>query len=86
MNHMFNIIHGISSAYSKKDISLQDNANHQTTLVTSLSCQTPSVNSFGLTLYFYTAIKFWNALLSSLRSINMKQSFKNILKTVFRPN
>ena len=81
MNHMFNIIHGISPAYLKEDISLQDNANHQTRSVTSLSCQTPRVNSFGLKSFFYTAIKSWNSLPFSLRSINMKQSFKNILKT-----
>ena len=81
MNHMFNIIHGISPAYLKEDISLQDNASHQTRSVTSLSCQTPRVNSFGLKSFFYTAIKSWNSLPFSLRSINMKQSFKNILKT-----
>ena len=81
MNHMFNIIHGISPAYLKEDISLQDNASHQTRSVTSLSCQTPRVNSFGLKSFFYTAIKSWNSLPFNLRSINMKQSFKNILKT-----
>ena len=81
MNHMFNIIHGISPAYLKEDISLQDNASHQTRSVTSLSCQTPRVNSFGLKSFFYAAIKSWNSLPFSLRSINMKQSFKNILKT-----
>ena len=48
MNHMFNIIHGNSPAYLKEDISLQDNTSHQTRSVTSLSCQTPRVNSFGL--------------------------------------
>ena len=37
MNHMFNIVHGISPAYLKEDISLQDNASHQTRSVTSLS-------------------------------------------------
>ena len=72
---------GISPAYLKEDISLQDNASHQTRSVTSLSCQTPRVNSFGLKSFFYTAIKSWNSLPFSLRSINMKQSFKNILKT-----
>ena len=51
------IIHGISPAYLKEDISLQDNASHQTRSVTSLSCQTPRVNSFGLKSFFYTAIK-----------------------------
>ena len=81
MNHMFNIIHGISPAYLKEDISLQDNASHQTRSVTSLSCQTPRVNSFGLKSFFYTAIKSWNSLPFSLRSIKMKQPFKNILKT-----
>ena len=81
MNHMFNSIHGISPAYLKEDISLQDNVSHQTRSVTSLSCQTPRVNSFGLKSFFYTAIKSWNSLPFSLRSINMKQSFKNILKT-----
>ena len=45
MNHMFNIIHGISPAYLKEDISLQDNASHQTRSVTYLSCQPPRVNS-----------------------------------------
>ena len=56
MNHMFNIIHGNSPAYLKEDLSLQDNTSHQTRSVTSLSCQTPRVNSFGLRLFFYTAI------------------------------
>ena len=56
MNHMFNIIHGNSPAYLKEDISLQDNnTSHQTRSVpvTSLSCQTPRVNSFGLRSFFY---------------------------------
>ena len=61
MNHMFNIIHGISPAYLKEGISLQDNASHQTRSVTFLSCQTPKVNSFGLKSFFYTAIKCWNS-------------------------
>ena len=61
---IFNIIHGISPAYLKEDISLQDNASHQTRSVTSLSCQTPRVNSFGLKSFFYTAIKSWNLELS----------------------
>ena len=76
MNPMFN-----SPAYLKlkEDISLQDNASHQTRSVTSLSCQTPRVNSFGLRSFFYTAIKCWNSLPFSLRSINIKQLFKNNL-------
>ena len=88
MNHMFNIMHGISPANLKEDISFQDNASHQTRSVTSLSCQTPRVNifSFGLKSFFYTVIKCWNSLPFSLRSINMKQSFKNILKKVFGTN
>ena len=79
MNPMFNIIHGNSPAYLKlkEDILLQDNASHQTRSVTSLSCQTPRVNSFGLRSFFYTAIKCWNSLPFSLRSINIKQLFKN---------
>ena len=80
MNHMFNIIHGNSPAYLKEDISLQDNTSHQTRSVTSLSCQTPRVNSFGLRSFFYTAIKCWNSLPFSLRSINTKQLYKNNLK------
>ena len=76
MHHMFNIIHGISRAYLKEDISLQDNASHQTRPITSLSCQTPRVNSFGLKSLFYTAIKCCNSRPFSLRGINMKQSFK----------
>ena len=80
MNHMFNIIHGNSPAYLKEDISLQDNTSHQTRSVTSLSCQTPRVNSFGLRSFFYTAIKCWNSLPFSLRRINTKQLYKNNLK------
>ena len=86
MNHMFNIIHGNSPAYLKEDISLQDNTSHQTRSVTSLSCQTPRVNSFGLRSFFYTAIKCWNSLPFSLRSINTKQLYKNNLKKVFGTN
>ena len=62
MNHMFNIIHDISHAYLKEDISLQNNASYQTRSVASLSCQTPRVNTFGLKSFIYTAIKCWNAL------------------------
>ena len=76
INHMFNIIHGNSPAYLKEDISLQDNASHQTRSVASLSCQTPRINSFGLRSFFYTAIKCWNSLPFSIRSINIKQLFK----------
>ena len=86
MNHMFNIIHGNSPAYLKEDISLQDNTRHQTRSVTSLSCQTPRVNSFGLRSFFYTAIKCWNSLPFSLRSISTKQLYKNNLKKVFGTN
>ena len=57
MNHMFNIIHGISPAYLKEDISLQDNASHQTRSVTSLSCQTPRVNRFGLKSSFILQLR-----------------------------
>ena len=57
MNHMFNIIHGISPAYLKEDISLQDNASHQTRSVTSLSCQIPRVNSFGLKSSFILQLR-----------------------------
>ena len=46
MNHMFNIINSISPAYLKEDIPLQANVIQQTRSVTSLSCQTPRVNSF----------------------------------------
>ena len=76
MNHMFNIIHGNTPAYLKEDISLQDNASHQTRSVTSLSCQTQRINSFGLRSFFYTAIKCWNSLPFSIRSINIKLLFK----------
>ena len=83
MNHMFNILHGNSPAYLKENISLQDNTSHQTRSVTSLSCQTRRVNSFGLRSFFYTAIKCWNSLPFSLRSINTKQLYKNNLKKSF---
>ena len=87
MNHMFNIIHGNSPAYLKEDLSLQDNTSHQTRSVTSLSCQTPRVNSFGLrSFFYYTAIKCWNSLPFSLRSNNTKQLYKNNLKKVFGTN
>ena len=56
MNHMFNIIQGLSPAYLRKDIWLNDNSNHQTRSVTSLSCQIPRVNSSGLKSFFFTAI------------------------------
>ena len=79
-SNMFNIIHGNSPAYLKEDISLQDNTSHQTRSVTSLSCQTPRVNSFGLRSFFYTAIKCWNSQPFSLRSINTKQLYENNLK------
>ena len=38
---MFTIIHGLSPAYLRGDILLNDNSNHQTRSVTSLSCQIP---------------------------------------------
>ena len=79
-------IHGILPEYLKEDISLQDNASHQTGSVTSLSCQTPRVNSFGLKSFLYTANKGWNSLPFSLRSISMKQLFENNLKKVFGTN
>ena len=47
MNHLLNI-HDAAPAYLKVDISLNDNASHQTRLITTFSCQTPRVNSFGL--------------------------------------
>ena len=36
INHMFNIIQGLSPAYLREDILLNDNSNHQTRSVTSL--------------------------------------------------
>ena len=85
-SNMFNIIHGNSPAYLKEDISLQDNTSHQTRSVSSLSCQTPRVNSFGLRSFFYTAIKCWNSQPFSLRSINTKQLYENNLKKIFGTN
>ena len=66
--------------HKREDISLQDNTSHQTRSVTSLSCQTPRVNSFGLRSFFYTVIKCWNSLPFSLRSINTKQLYNNNLR------
>ena len=80
MNHMFNIIQGISPAYLREDILLSDNSNHQTRSVTSPSCQIPRVNSSGLKSFFFTAIKCWNSLPSCVRNINPKQPFKSMLK------
>ena len=80
MNHLFNIIHGTAPAYLRLDISLNDNASHQTRPSTTFSCQTPRVNSFGLKTFFYTAIKCWNSLPCTIGSINMKQTFKALLK------
>ena len=39
MNHLFNIIHGTAPAYLRLDISLNDNASHQTRSSTTFSCQ-----------------------------------------------
>ena len=80
MNHMFNIIQGISPAYLREDILLSDNSNHQTRSVTSPSCQIPRVNSSGLKSFFFTAIKCWNSLPSCVRNIDLKQPFKSMLK------
>ena len=80
MNHMFNIIQGISPAYLREDILLSDNSNHQTRSVTSPSCQIPRVNSSGLKSFFFTAIKCWNSLTSCVRNIDLKQPFKSMLK------
>ena len=80
MNHMFNIIQGISPAYLREDILLSDNSNHQTRSVTSPSCEIPRVNSSGLKSFFFTAIKCWNSLPSCVRNIDLKQPFKSMLK------
>ena len=80
MNHMFNIIQGISPAYLREDILLSDNSNNQTRSVTSPSCQIPRVNSSGLKSFFFTAIKCWNSLPSCVRNIDLKQPFKSMLK------
>ena len=53
MNHMFNIIQGISPAYLREDILLSDNSNYQTRSVTSPSCQIPRVNSSGLKIFLF---------------------------------
>ena len=53
MNHMFNIIQGLSLVYLREDILLNDNSNPQTRSVTSLSCHIPRVNSSGLKYFFF---------------------------------
>ena len=78
MNHMFNIIQGLSPAYLREDLLLNDNSNHRTRSV--LSCQIPRVNSSGLKCFFFTAIKFWNSLPFCVRNIDLKQPFKSMLK------
>ena len=80
MNHMFNIIQGISPAYLREGILLSDNSNHQTRSVTSLSCQIPRVNNSGLKSFFFTAITCWNSLPFCVRNIDQKQPFKSMLK------
>ena len=73
MNHMFSIIHGISPAYLKEDISLQDNVSHQARSVTSLSYQTQEFivlkenHSFILELVLELSLPF---------SLNIKYLFK----------
>ena len=57
---------------------LNDNSNHQTRSVTSLSCQIPKDS--GLKAFFFNVIKCWNSLPFCVRNIDLTQSFISMFK------
>ena len=81
LNHMFNIMNGTSPEYLKCEISVMGNDGHNTRSG-HRACVVPSVKSFGLRTFFYTAIKLWNSLPLRTQTIINKCMFKKSVKTM----
>ena len=76
---MSNIVHGSAPEYLKSSITI--NARQYNTRSSNFACFIPSVKSFGIKYFYYTASKLWNSLSTSIQCITDKCVFKKKIKT-----
>ena len=81
LNHMYNIVHGISPHYLRGEVSMAGNHGHNTRSG-NRACFVPRVNSFAIKSFFYTGVKLWNSLPYNTQIITNKQAFKSEVKKV----
>ena len=61
LNHMYNIVNGISPHYLRVEVSMAGNHGHNTRSG-NRACFVPRMNSFAIKSFFYTGGKLWNSL------------------------
>ena len=81
LNHMYNIVNGISPHYLRGEVSMAGNHGHNTRSG-NRACFVPRVNSFAIKSFFYTGVKLWNSLPYTTQIITTKQAFKSEVKKV----
>ena len=85
LNHMYNIVNGISPHYLRGEVLMAGNHGHNIRSG-NRACFVPRVNSFAIKSFFYTGVKLWNALPFTTQIITNKQAFKSEVKKVLCSN
>ena len=68
LNHMYNIVNGISPHYLRGGVSMAGNHGHNIRSE-SRACFVPRVNSFAIKSFYYTGVKQWKSLPSDIQLI-----------------
>ena len=79
LSHMFKIITGTAPEYMQK-LNLIKEVHSHNTRYSLLNIHVPNIGTMGLNSFSYTGILAWNALPSSIKSINDINSFKREVK------